>query len=89
MIGRIRDWWLERRVGNRTLTLEQLEAIEELERRPDHIETIDKAGLVNDALIAIVFFGDGQRRDASACCAIDEAGSIRWLPEDGVKALRE
>jgi hypothetical protein len=84
-IDRLNHWRCQRR----KLTFKQVEALDALEMRPDHLETVDKAIVVNGHLLSLVFFGAGatKRSEADACAVVLPTGEIRWMDETGTQEM--
>lgn len=73
------------------LSSDQREMIEELEQRPDHVESIEKAGIEEGRVFSMLFFEDDKRVQ---CAIVRHDGNITWetrpkIPNWNLPPLKE
>jgi len=85
LLDRVLDW----KINRKRLTFAQIEALDELEMRADHFETVEKAGIFNGRLFSLVFFGVdiNERAEAESCCVVDDRGRINWMTYDDLQVM--
>jgi hypothetical protein len=76
------DRFITWRIESHKLSDDQRAAIAELERRMDHLETVEHAGTFRGKLFSMVFFGEEGRGNAHSVCVVHHNGEILWLPHD-------